>query len=393
MTGHPDEPALSGQEPTSPGPGRTSLPPWRWTLSEARIAEIDSALREARRRDLTLLRLTAADFPLPGLAAGLAQVREALEHGRGFAVVRGIPVERLGETAANTVFWGIGRHLGHPVPQNADGLVLGHVRDTGPDPDDPFGPGPDDPSGPGQEDFSGPGQDAASVSRLEAHSVRHQDAPSRPGPRTRETPAFRTDPTDLLALLALRTARTGARVRLAGSAAVHDAVLERRPDLAERLHRTYHFDRRGEHAPGERPWTAAPLVSRHDGPGGGPSTRYDRGRIESAQRFPDVPRLEPADRELFDLLDSVAASPEHRLDLDLMAGDLLLVNTHRVLHTPPAFGEHRPPDRSGHLLRLWLAFPGRPGGQDAPPWVTLRDVIRPRATAAPRATNPRRNPA
>ncbi|MFD8738608.1 TauD/TfdA family dioxygenase [Streptomyces sp. NPDC059618] len=374
MTGHPDVDAvpvrcagevpvppapLSGPSvwkgPELPPPGQELTPPgpWRWTLPEARIAEIDSALREARRRDLTLLRLTAADFPLPGLAAGLAQVREALEHGRGFAVVRGIPVERLGETAASTVFWGIGRHLGRPVPQNADGLVLGRVRDTGPDP----------------------------------------DAPSGPGPRTREATAFRTDPTDLLALLALRTARTGARVRLACSAAVHDAVLERRPDLAERLHRTYHFDRRGEHAPGERPWTAAPLVSRHDGPGGGPSMRYDRGRLESAQRYPEVPRLEPADRELFDLLDSVAASPEYRLDLDLRAGDLLLVNTHRVLHTPPAFGEHRPPDRSGHLLRLWLAFPGGPGGQDALPWVTLRDVIRPRATAAPRATNPRRNPA
>ncbi|MEV6017080.1 MULTISPECIES: TauD/TfdA family dioxygenase [unclassified Streptomyces] len=360
---------------------------WRLRLSEARIAEIDSALRETRRRDLTLLRLTAADFPLPSLAAGLARLSETLEGGRGFAVVRGIPVERLGETAASTVFWGIGRHLGQPVPQNADGLVLGHLRGTGRDPGAPSAPGHRTRgAAPFETAPSAPGHRSRGAAPFET-------APSAPGHRTREAEPLHTDPTDLLALLALRTPRTGTRVRLAGSAAVLGAVRERRPDLADRLHRTYHFDRRGEHAPGERPWTTAPLFSRHDGPGGAPSTRYDRCRIESAQRFPEVPRLEPADRELFDLVDSVAASPEYRLDLGLTAGDLLLVNTHRVMHARPAFEDDGPPDPSSHLLRLWLALPRGPGGQDAHPWVTLRDVIRPRSTAAPGATNPRRYPA
>ncbi|MET9894183.1 DUF6325 family protein, partial [Streptomyces sp. NPDC006465] len=41
-----------------------------------------------------------------GASSGL--LGEDLDHGRGFAVVRGIPVERLGETAASTVFWGLG---------------------------------------------------------------------------------------------------------------------------------------------------------------------------------------------------------------------------------------------------------------------------------------------
>jgi hypothetical protein len=121
--------------------------------------------------------------------------------------------------------------------------------------------------------------------------------------------------------------------------------------------------------------------------------RYNRCYLESAQRFPEVPRLETADRELFDLIDSVAASPEYRLDLDLRVGDLLLLNTHRVMHARSAFEDDRSPEHKRHLLRLWLAFPPGPGSQDAPHWVTLRDVIRPRSTAAPGATNSRRYPA
>ncbi|MGW7608947.1 TauD/TfdA family dioxygenase [Streptomyces sp. NPDC054766] len=326
---------------------------WQLHLSAPRLAEIDSALHAARRRDLTLLRLTAADFPLPTLAADLAHLAGILEDGRGFAIVRGIPVERLGESAASTVFWGLGRHLGHPVPQNADGLVLGHVRDTG----------------------------------------RSLSDPAVRGYQTREALPFHTGGADLLALLPLRTPRTGGRISLVSSAAVHNAVLDLRPDLAGRLYRTYHFDRRDEHAPGEPPYTAAPLVSRPDGALGAPSMRYNRCYLESAQRFPEVPRLEAADRELFDLIDSVAGSPEYRLDLDLQVGDLLLLNTHRVMHARSAFEDHRSPEDERHLLRLWLAFPQGPGSQDARHWVTLRDVIRPRSTAALAATNSRRHPA
>jgi hypothetical protein len=326
---------------------------WQLCLSAPGLAEIDSALREARRRDRTLLTLTAADFPLPTLAGELARLADDLEQGRGFAIVRGIPVERLGETAASTVFWGLGRHLGHPVPQNADGLVLGHVRGTG--------RGPGDPAGGGHH--------------------------------TREALPFHTAGADLLALMPLRTPRSGGHVSLVSSAAVHNAVLDLRPDLAARLYRTYCFDRRDEHAPGEAPYSTAPLVSRHDGLTDALSMRYDRYCLESAQRFPQVPRLEPADRELFDLIDRAAASPEHRLDLDLRAGDLLLVNTHRVMHARSAFEDHESPERKSHSLCLWLAFPQGPRSQDARHRVTLRDVIRPRHTASPSGTNSRRSPA
>jgi len=322
-----------------------------WTLrfSSCTLAEIDSALREARKRDLTLLKLTAADFPLPTLAGELERIAEVLEHGRGFAIVKGIPVEQLGEAAASTVFWGLGHYLGRPVPQNAEGHMLGHVRDTG-------------------------------------RSL--TDSATR-GYQTRAALPFHTDGADLLALLPLRTARTGGRISLVSSAAVHNAVLDLRPDLAERLYRTYFFDRRQEHSPEEPPYVAAPLAAR---PGGALSLHYNRCYLESAQRFPQVPRLEPADMELFDLIDEVAGSPAFRLDIDLEAGDLLLLNSHTVMHARSEFEDHDQPELKRHLLRLWLVFPHRPPVDGARNGVTPRDVIRPRSAVSQAETNSRRLP-
>jgi len=75
---------------------------------------------------------------------------------------------------------------------------------------------------------------------------------------------------------------------------------------------------------------------------------------ESAQRFPEVPKLTHADIELFDLIDEVAAADEFRLDLELGEGDLLLVNNHAVMHRREAYQDFEEPQVKRHLLRLWL---------------------------------------
>jgi hypothetical protein len=213
--------------------------------------------------------------------------------------------------------------------------------------------------------------------------------PATRGYETRAALPFHTDEADLLALLPLRTPRTGGLTSLVSSAAVHNAVLDLRPDLAERLYRTYFFDHRQEHPPEEPPYVAAPLATRQ---GGALSMRYNRCYLESAQRFPQVPRLEPADVELFDLIDEVAGSPEFRLDIDLQAGDLLLLNSHTVMYARSEFEDHDQPELKRHLLRLWLAFPHRPRIDGARNGVPPRDVIRPRSAASQAETTSRRLP-
>jgi hypothetical protein len=76
---------------------------------------------------------------LPSLKAKLARHAEELENGRGFMVLRGLPVHRYTVTPLhrytddeiNTVYYGLGLHLGVPVRQNPRGDLLGVVMNVG----------------------------------------------------------------------------------------------------------------------------------------------------------------------------------------------------------------------------------------------------------------------
>ena len=89
--------------------------------------------RDAR----ALNELTAGDFPLPTFAARAPGMTKELLHGRGFVLLRGLPVERWGARLCAVAFYGLGAHIGRPRTQNAQGHLLGHVRDLGLRSDDP----------------------------------------------------------------------------------------------------------------------------------------------------------------------------------------------------------------------------------------------------------------
>src|SRR3989442_1271491 len=104
---------------------------WVHELSAAEIADLDRAVAHARSTGKPLGQLTRDDFPFGVLARSTEDWLDALDTGRGFVLVRGVPVERYGEEDASLAYWGLGLHLGSAVSQNAAGDLLGHVRDAG----------------------------------------------------------------------------------------------------------------------------------------------------------------------------------------------------------------------------------------------------------------------
>jgi hypothetical protein len=305
------------------GPEMAARSDWIGTLEAEDVAELESALRaflaqpgeapeDAARR---IGQMTAAQFPLPRLGPRLAALRAELLHGRGFALLRRLPVERYTMLECATLFMGIGAHLGHARSQNAKGHVLGHVCDLGLTSADP--------------------------------NVRIY--------QTRERQTFHTDSCDIVGLLCLREARAGGDSLLVSALTIFNALRRTRPDLAARLLRPMAHDRRGEVPAGQQPFFMIPVFSWHAGL---LSVFYQRQYFDSAQRFADAPRLTELDIEALDAFDRLANDPQLNLTMRLAPGDLQFVHNHVLLHDRTGFEDFDAPERKRHLLRLWLAAPG-----------------------------------
>ena len=288
---------------------------WVERLSEAEVAEVENAVRRLEESKRDLASVTAQDVPLPTLAPRLQCLLDEVLNGRGFVLIKSLPLDRWTRRQAAIAFLAIGVHLGNLRMQNAEGHLLGHVKDLGRSSDDP-------------------------------HTRIYQ---------TRERQTHHTDSCDVVALLCLQTAKSGGLSNLVSSTTIFNEILRRRPDLLRVLLDPIETDRRGEVPEGTKPYFTIPVFNYHDGL---ISAIYQRQYIESARRFSGVAPLTSAQIEALDLLDQLANDPNLNLMMELQPGDIQLVHNHTILHDRTAFEDFPEPDRKRHLLRLWLAPSG-----------------------------------
>jgi hypothetical protein len=284
---------------------------WIVELDAAAVAEIGAAVATVRRRGLAMGEVHRTDFPLPTLAPRITEWAAEIRDGRGFLLLRALPVKAWGDDDSALAYWGLGQHLGRPGAQNPDGELLGHVVDTGEDAANPF--------------------------------VRRY--------RTAGDIAYHCDLADVVGLLCLRQARRGGASRIVSSVAVYDELLRRRPDLVARLYEPFLLDTRDEQGEGRLPWVPVPPC-RHAG--GRLRTFYHSDYFRSVERHADAPRFTADERELMDLYESIANEPDLYLDMDLQPGDIQLLSNHTILHARTAYEDDPGPRR--HLLRLWLSL-------------------------------------
>lgn len=315
MTPAPPRPLVLGPSAWIGRDLRAREDEWIYPLSAAEIAEIDSATAAVRASGLDIADIGRSDFPLPTLGPKLDTMREEILNGRGFVVIRNLPVEGRPIADSAAAYWGIGTYFGNARSQNAKGHLLGHVRDLGLATSDP--------------------------------NVRTY--------QTTERQHFHTDSCDIVGLLCLKTAKSGGLSSLTSSMAIYNEMAKRRPDLVARLFRPFPTDRRGEVPEGKKPFFEIPIYNDYEGT---LSVLYSRPYIHSGQRFPEARRLEPEDIAALDLFDELANDADLRLDMQLRPGDMQFVHNHTILHDRTAFEDWPEPERKRHLLRLWLAAPG-----------------------------------
>jgi len=287
---------------------------WIEQLSDSEIAEIEHATNRLLSAAVDIASIRQIDFPLPTVGPRLRRILNEVLNGRGFVLLRRLPVERWTIRQSATAFFGIGTHLGIARPQNAQGHVLGHVKDLGKSSSDP--------------------------------DVRIY--------QTQERQGYHTDSSDIVGLLCLRTAKSGGLSSLVSSITIYNEMRRRRPDLLPCLLEPIETDRRGEVPEGQLPYFRIPVFNWHAGL---LSAIYQRKYIDSARRFVGTPLTEQQ-REALDLFDQLSEDRDLNLFMEFQPGDIQLVHNHTILHDRTAFEDWPEADRKRHLLRLWLAPPG-----------------------------------
>lgn len=279
---------------------------WIVQVGPEERAELEAAAETVRRRGIVLDDATRTDFDLPTLSGTLTAIKNELATGRGFVMLRGLPVEAYSVDELATVLWGLGTHLGIGVSQSALGDRIGHVVDLG-------------------------------------ATDRYYTAG---GPIE-----FHMDPVDIVGLLCLKSALSGGESRIVSAMTVHNTVLEERPDLMDALYRGYHYSRRQQDPGGDRPITPdrVPVFKE-----GGLGLECYLLPLAIRQALTDGAPISDVEREALAFAAEVASRPALYLDMAFQEGDIQFLNNRVILHARTDYEEHPDPALRRHLLRLWL---------------------------------------
>lgn len=289
---------------------------WIYTLSDREIADLLDAVAAIEARGIDIKDITRDQFPLPVLGKALDDIHDELREGRGFALIRGLPVADITRAQAGAAFYGMGTYWGNALSQNASGHVLGHVKDLG-------------------KDYA---------------------APNVRGYLTAAQMAFHSDQCDYVGLLCLQPSKSGGESLITSSVTLYNEMLKRRPDLAEALSKLFYWTLHGETKPGQDPWYRIAVFSFHEGY---LSIRGAGSHVIKAQDLPGVPPFSEADKEAMKMFQDLAA--ELAMPMEFRQGDIQILHNHVMLHTRKAFVDWPEPERKRHLMRLWLNDPdGRP---------------------------------
>jgi len=312
----PQRPLPEGFPPSVEGPnvweGKdwTDESQWVYNLTDEHLAEIDRALAHFESLDKPLGFINKETFPLPTLSPELWKLAEVLYSGRGFFVLREIPIDKYSRRELAIVYAGISSHVGSGRgKQDGTNAVLAHIKDL----------------------------------RV---SHAHEKGGIGNAAYTTDKQVFHTDIGDLIALLSIQTSAHGGISRLSSGGRVYNEIAKTRPDLITVLKDNWQLDRFG----GTPGYAERPVLYNEDGH---IVIQYSRRQFTgygTQQRSVHIPPISEAQAEALDMLHFYAE--KYSLELNFKKGDIQYINSMGLLHARDAFTDEG--EKIRHLVRLWL---------------------------------------
>ncbi|KAG5652861.1 hypothetical protein H0H81_003360 [Sphagnurus paluster] len=284
---------------------------WVHQLSEVELKEIDDAVRHFRGLNLHFGHISPITFPLPSLGGTLRKLAHELHSGRGFFVLRTLPVDSYSRADIVLIYTGVSSHIASLRGlQDANGGVLSHIKDL---------------------------------------SATHAGAIGGPA-YTTDKQVFHTDQgADIVSLFALQTAAEGGVSRISSSWRVYNELAQTRPDLIRTLAEPWAVDEyvlsdNRDRFPTDfhhlrwsdvNPYTLRPLLY------------YDNSHIiiqyarryftgfQGLPRSETIPPITEAQAEALDALHFIAE--RYALGLNFQKGDIQYINNLSIFHARDGF--------------------------------------------------------
>lgn len=285
---------------------------WEFALNAQQSAELESALRTAKEHNLQLAEITAENFALPSLREPLQRLLNELRHGRGFALLRGVPTEDYAFADLEKIYWGLCAHLGTGVTQNSEAGLIHYVTDGKMRPQQ------------GTRDVGNP----------------------RPI-------GLHVDLSDCVALFCVRQAPDDPHSAVASAMTIYNEILRQHPEWLPKLYEGFIWNRAGEEAAGEAPVSdyKVPVFSEKEGT---VTCRFNGGWIKRGlERIGET--LTDQEAEIFDFISATAAA--NSFSFPLHKGEIAFCNNYTVLHGRAGHEPIADEEQKRVLLRIWLDLP------------------------------------
>ncbi|KAF4612243.1 hypothetical protein D9613_004589 [Agrocybe pediades] len=286
----------------------TDASQWEFELTKEHLKEVDDAVKHFNSLGKSFGYISTETFPLPTLGPILRDLSRELHSGRGFFVLRTIPVDSYSRADNVLLYTGISAYVGaQRGVQDAKGGVLAHIKDL-----------------------------------TKTEPLKTLGAPAF----TTDKQVFHTDAGDIISLYVLETALEGGTSRISSSWKVYNELAETRPDLIKTLSEPWPFDGFGK----DPAYTLRPLLFYEDSK---IIIQYARRLFTGFLGLPrseGIPPLTEAQAEALDTVHYLAE--KYSLGLSFQKGDIQYINNLSIFHGRDGYKDS--PERPRHLLRLWL---------------------------------------